>query len=302
MKTGLVIFLVGILIAAVCGIGYAQTDDKHKFDQFAGKKAEAFPAWSSSGSIGYNATGGYIDTQSLVGDFILTHDRQWTSHILKSGIAYGNVTYPQGDAVLNVNKYYGNYKLEAYIYQNRKPYFWGLGGADSDQFQGYWGKYAAEAGFGYSFFGISDYVLKAEIGYAFVDTNWINKTEIDNGELHYWDPTHNGLVRLIASVPIVKMVLFTEEASYRHNFQDQDDYVVDSTSGLNFRLTAKLSFKTGFKINYTNMPGLVEALDETGKVIVYDNDRDPATPDVAMLRPTDRTSYGWTNALVISFF
>lgn len=289
------------IVFLLAGIGYAQDED-HEFSSFDGKKATLFPKWSSSGSIGYNTTGGYIDTQAVIGDFQLVHDRQWTSHIGKAGIAYGTVTYPEGDPITNVNNYFGNYKVEAYVYENRKPYFWGLIGALSDEYQGFWGRYLAEAGFGYSFFGISPYVLKGEVGYAFVDTNWINKVEIEDGEFHYWDPTHNGLARLIASIPISQYVLFTEEATYRHNIDDEDDYLVESSSGLSFRLSSKMSFKTSFNIAYTNVPGPIEEMDETGAVVMLDDDNDPATDEIASLVPTERTTYGWTNALVISFF
>ena len=301
MKTHFSTVLALFLVLTVIGAGYAQDED-HEFGGFGGKKADVFPKWAANGSIGYTATGGNIDTQAVVGDFKLTHDRQWTGHILKSGISYGNVTYPDGDPITNVNNFFGNYKLEGYLYHNRKPYLWSLVGAESDQFQGFWGRYLAEAGIGYSYFGVSDYVLKSEVGYAFVDTNWINKVEIEDGEFHYWEPTHNGLVRLIASIPISKLVLFTEEAKYRHNFDDENDYVVNSETGLSFRLTDKLSFKTAFNIAYTNQPGPIEQLDGTGTVVTVDDDADPATDEVANLVPSERTAYGWTNALVISFF
>ncbi len=292
--------IIGIFLLLLVMPGWAR-DDGHKFTKFDSAK-DKYPSWAASGAIGYNTTGGYIDTQAIVGDFKLAHERQWTGHYLNSGISYGNVTYPEGDPINNVNNYFGEYKIEAYVYKNRKPYFWGLGGAQSDEFQGFWGRYIAEAGFGYSFLGTSDYVLKSEVGYAFVDTNWINKVEIDEGEFHLWEPTHNGLARLIASIPISKLVLFTEEVKYRHNFDDDNDYLVDSATGLNFRLTDKLSFKTTFDISYTNQPGPITELDKAGAPVMVDDDGDPATDEIESLVPTERASYGWSNALVISFF
>ena len=56
------------------------------------------------------------------------------------------------------------------------------------------------------------------------------------GELHYWEPTHNGLARLIILVPIMNTVLLGEEASHRHNVQDKDDYTVESSTSLTFKI------------------------------------------------------------------
>jgi Protein of unknown function, DUF481 len=302
MKMTIAISFISIFLLLSALPAVAQTEEPHDFQEFSGEEPEKYPKWSASGSIGYNSSGGYIETQAVAGDLQLAHERQWTGHLVKSGINYGNVTYPEGDPINNVSNYFGNYKIEAYVYKDRKPYFWSLLGAESDEFQGFWGRYIAEAGFGYSFFGMKDYVVKSEVGYAFVDTNWINKVELENGEFHLWEPTHNGLARQIIAVPILSFVNFTEEATYRHNFQDEDDYVVDSATGLSFRLTSKLSFKTTFDISYTNQPGPIEELDETGAAIMIDDDGDPNTDDVASLIPADRTAYGWTNAIVISFF
>ena len=117
-----------LLLLIPLSLAFAE-DDKHKFEDFEGKQAKEFPKWAANGSVGYNTSGGYVDTTNIVADLLVTHDRQWTGHQLKGGIAYGTVTYPDGDPIKNVNNYFGNYKIEAYVYKNRKPYFWGLGGA-----------------------------------------------------------------------------------------------------------------------------------------------------------------------------
>ncbi len=307
MKTTLIMALVLGLVGFLAGDIYAQTDEDHEFEKFDGMKdGEKFPIWSSAGSIGYSATGKRINTSTLTGDFNLSRFGKWTNSILSSGITYGDVMYPGGSPIINANSYFGKYKFEGYLMQNKKPYLWTMLGADSDEFLGYWGRYIAEAGLGYSFFGTSDAVLKTEVGYAFVDTNWINKVEIEDGEFHYWDPTHNGLARLIASIPIKSYILFAEEATYRHNIDDEDDYSVESDTSLSFKLTGNLSFKTLYSITYANVPGPVEELDPYGNVVTYpyDDDGDPLTPDVEVdgLVPADRVAYTWTNALVISFF
>ncbi|MCB9478023.1 MAG: DUF481 domain-containing protein [Deltaproteobacteria bacterium] len=285
---------------------FAAAQDDYQIGTFGEKtpesEVEKYPLWTANGSLGYNASGGYVDTNSVVGDLAVTHERRWVGHFLKGGIAYGTVTYPEGDPIVNVNNYFGNYKFEVYLAKNRKPYLWGLLGALSDEFQGFWGRYTAEAGLGYSWFGTADAVLKTEAGYAFIDTNWINRVELEDGSFHYWEPTHNGLARLIAAIPIFeKSVQFTEEATYRHNFQDDKDYSVDTATGLTFKLTDRVSFKTAFTLNYTNQPGLVDELDETGQNVTFDDDGDPATPDVNSLVETERASYGWTNAIVVTF-
>jgi len=261
-----------------------------------------FPKWSSEGAIGYTATGKRIKTNAINGDVNVTREGQWTNNFLDGGITYGDVTYPEGDPIASANRYFGTYKLEGYLTRTKKPYLWTLAGAESDQFQGFWGRYTGQGGVGYSYFGTAPQILKTEIGYAFVDTNWIEKKEIDDNEFHYWEPTHNGLARLVAQIPIYGYARFSEEVTYRHNIEDQDDYSVSSSTGLAFRLTSRLSYKTIFQIDYTNQPGLVESLDPYGAVITFDDDGDPATDPVSALEPNEYAAYTFTNALVISFF
>lgn len=296
--------LFAIIIFAMLWLAQiAAAQESHEFSTFEKKEAAetVYPKYLGNGSVGYSSTGGNIETNTLVGDLLLGLETTWTNHYVKAGITYGQVKYPDGEPIKNANSYFGNYKFEGYLTRTKKPYLWSLIGAQSDEFQGFWGRYFLEAGFGYSWFGISAYVLKTEIGYAFVDTNWINKVEIDDNEFHYWEPTHNGLFRLIASVPISKIILFDEEAVYRHNLEDEDDYMVSSSTGLSFKLLGNLSYKTMFSITYTNQPGPIEELDEYGNVVLID-DGDPLTVDPVSLVPAKRTAYGWTNALVYSFF
>jgi len=269
------------LAVSVAGAQEANEPDLSGSQPTLKTDADRFPVYSANGAIGYTTTGQYVKSTALNGDLKLGREGHWTNHFVNAGITYGNVVYPEGDPVLNANRYFGNYKFEGYVLSNKKPYLWTLLGAESDQFQGFWGRYNAEGGLGYSFFGVAKHILKTEIGYAFVDTNWMEKQEIDDNEFHYWEPTHNSLVRLIASVPILEYILFAEEASYRHNIEDENDYAVASDTSLSFRLTSKLSFKTAVNVTYTNQPGLVEALDPYGNVIVYDNDGDATTADIA---------------------
>ncbi|MDP8223366.1 MAG: DUF481 domain-containing protein [Candidatus Lernaella stagnicola] len=302
MRKTILTMLVIVFLAVPFAAHSQDPDLPEDNEPDVGAQNAQFPAWSSNGSVGYSLIGKRVKSNSLTGDLNVTREGQWTNNFIKSGITYGDVTYPDGDPIINANRYFGNYKLEGYLTRAKKPYLWALVGAESDEFQGFWGRYNLEGGVGYNFFGVAKHVLKTELGYAFVDTNWIEKKEIEDGEFHYWEPTHNGLARVIAAVPILSYALFTEEVMYRHNVSDQDDYYVESTTGLAFRLTSKLSFKTSFNINYTNKPGFVEELDLTGAVVTYDDDGDPATDQIAALELNERASYSLNNALVISFF
>ncbi len=266
-----------------------------------GEDEEQLPRWYATGSFGYTATGGNSRTNTLAGSLEAGRVGIWTDHKLTAGITYGNVIYAGGDPIRNANSYFGKYKLDAYLMSNKKPYAWFGTGAECDEFQGYWGRYTVEAGPGYSFFGTDPVVLKLEAGYIFVDTNWINEKEVD-GELLLWEPTHNGLLRLIAELPLRDYLKFTEEAQYYVNFDDTQDYRMESTSALNVKLTDRLSFVTSFKVTYTNLPGLVEKLDEYGNVVTVDDDNDPATDPVPELVEAERVDYTWTNSLAIALF
>ena len=282
--------LVVCLAACVCFADDADSGGEQKF-----------PKWSGSGTLGYTTTGGNSRTNSLSGEFELTREGELTNNSFKAGITYANVIYA-GDPIKTANSCFGEYKFEAFFTRAKKPYAWGLLGAESDEFQGYWGRYKLEIGPGYSFFGTYEATLKLEVGYALVDTNWVNPKETNEGEYHLWETTHNALARVIASSPFMDdRVTLEEEVLYRANLEDWQDYVIEATSSVKVKLNDKVSLTATLDVTYTNQPALVEKLDENGNVVTYDDDGDPSTPEVPKLVPAQRLDYTLTNGLSVSF-
>jgi hypothetical protein len=289
--------LIGILVVA--SAAWADGEEKSREPEKAAAE-QALPKWFASGSLG--ATLGGLNSRVFVVNAGFDGGRlgAWTNHVLKAGINYGNVIYSGNKPVLNVNNILANYRFEGFFMKDKKPYFWVRPAWMSDQFQGFWQQYSVDLGPGYSFFGTAPYVLKIEAGYMFLDTNWVEKKDIDpdpnKEDLHLWEPTHNGIIRLIASTPIQTWGLFSEEAYFLMNFMNEDDYRVGSATALTFKLTSRLSFQTAFKVLYTNTPPSVKNLDETGAT------RTDATTGTPILKKAERTDYTWSNSLVVSFF
>lgn len=300
MRKSLISSLLIIMVALFVGTSLAQ-------------ETAEFPKFSANGSIGYSMTGGNIITHGASGDFQFMHEDKWLNNIVKAGGNYGNAIYDTGDPIINVNNYFGNYKFEGFFMENKKPYAWGLLGYEMDEFQGFWNRYLAEAGLGYSYFGKRPEVLKTEVGYAFIDTVWALPKEIEDDEFHLWEPTHNMLFRLIASVPFKEYILFTEEASYRFDMLDTFNQVVDTKTALTFKLSSRLSFKTSFNLSYINDPGLIEKVDKEGNPVTqatgpivtpppYTNSPVSLPGEEPVYKKSNRIAYSWVNALVISFF
>lgn len=316
------LFWVVALILLMAATAFAQDPEPElgvtEEPEIAGE--DDLPKWTASGSVGFTMTSGNSETRTATGGLEAARLGDWINNFFKAGISYGTVLYPEADDfTVNTNNIFGTYRFEGYYLPDKKPYFWVQGGAEFDPFQGFWQRYTIDGGPGYSFFGKSKYVLKIEAGYLWSLTRWIERVNIDpdydrsdtmlvdeddnpvthpddaRGELHYWEPTHNGIVRLIASVPIQEWVLFTEEAVFAMNFMNEDDYKFISSTGMLFKITSRLGFSTNLKVSYFNSPGTVEDLDATGTA------KSDANGDTLYER-ADNTDITWTNSLVISIF
>ena len=288
MKRLFLIFSVIALSVLVSGVGFAEDEAEEK----------PFPHYKVDATLAYSLSGGNIQSHSAVGDFLFAHEDVWVNNYIKLGGAYGTTAYANNNYINSVNHYFGNYKLEGFFMENKIPYAWGLVGYEMDEFQGFWNRYLAEAGLGASVFGTDPTVLKFETGYAFIDTVWINKKELYNGEEHLWEPTHNILFRVIASVPIKDAALFSEEVTYYVNLQDTFDQKVVSDTSLTFRILSFMSFKTSFNLQYINDPGFIDELDENGDVVTEVVNSE----EVTVQEKSNRLIYSWVNGLVVTFF
>ena len=297
MKRLFIILLAIAIVVLVSGSVFAEDETE--------KKKPSFPIFKVDASLAYSLMGGNITSHSLVGDFLFVHEDEWINDIIKLGGAYGTTAYANNHYINSVNRYFGNYKMEAFFMKNKIPYAWGLVGYEMDEFQGFWNRYLIEAGLGASVFGTQPTVLKFEAGYAFITTVWINEKELYTGKEHLWEPTHNLLFRIIASVPIKDVGLFSEEVTYFVNAIDSFDQKVISDTSFTFKIISKLSFKTSFKLQYINDPGWIDELDMNGDIVTRRIDTDGNGIDDAdenVLEKSDRLIYSWVNGLVVTFF
>ncbi len=246
--------------------------------------------WSSSGGLGYTQTSGNTDTMTTNGKWDMKRDGVRTDMTLKAGGNYGYTKYTTRKNV-SANNYFGLYKIDTYFTQAKKSYCFIQPQFQSDEFQGYWGKYMLDAGLGYNWLSSDDSTLKTEAGYSLIDWNYLQPN--DDGDR--WEVTHNAVARLIFSHKINEWAKVGQEAVYSVNVDDTEDYQAESVTTASFNITSRLSYQVSFTAKYNNNRIYIADKDEFGSDVV----------DIfgdKVLEKAEYTEFVWANTLVITFF
>jgi putative salt-induced outer membrane protein YdiY len=250
---------------------------------------EPGPKWTSSGALGYTQSGGNTNASSVAMNWDLMREGVRTHMAWKAALNYGYTRYTDKD-IVTTNNNFALYKIDRFLSRSKKSYLFGQLQYQGDQFQGYWAKYMADAGFGYNWFGKTGPLLKTELGYSYIGWSYVEP----NKEGEYWEPTHNALFRLSLSHQVRDWLKVSEDAVSHRNLEHADNYQIESTTSATFRLTTRLGYKSAFTVRYNNQPLLVEEKDAYGAAVVDENDE-------PVLKSAERTDYTWTNMLVITF-
>jgi putative salt-induced outer membrane protein len=252
--------------------------------------SQDLPKWAGTGSAGYVQTSGNTDSAAANGNLEFLREGYITDMTWKAGLNYGYTKYTT-KKIVSTDNYFALYKLDRYLSEDKRLYGFVQPQFQSDEFQGYWGKYMVDLGVGYNWIPPNHQKLKTEAGYSFIDWNYIKPDE----DGHEWKDTHNALARLIYSNNLREWLQVGQEALYYVNVEESDDYHIESFTYGNFKLSDRLSYKVSLTVKYNNKTQLIERKDKYGSTAT-DTSGDP------ILNRADHTDIIWANALVFSFF
>lgn len=222
-----------------------------------------FDRWSGKGEFGgFVATGNSSET-GLTAALALTRDGINWRHKLRGRADYrrvnGNTRREQFVAA-----YEPNYKI------SDRLFIYGLAQYERDRFQGFAGRYSISGGLGYQIIDADDLKLSGKIGPAY------RITDFNNGET---EKRIAGLVGLDFDWDITKRLKLTHDTNAVAETGGSATIIADSSNtsvnlitGLNAKVSDKLSARFSYEIEYdSNPPAGAEGTDTLSKMtLIYD--------------------------------
>jgi putative salt-induced outer membrane protein len=207
--------------------------------------------WADEAELSFVSTGGNTEIVSLSGKNLLKYT--FTDKLLgtwRLGALYGET-----DNVKTAERYFTDLRLN-YLFSD-KIYFFGMGGWLQDKFSGIESRYFIGPGAGYRFFTGPKHFLDAEAGINFVTEDYTNNTEEDflEGRLY-------GLYQYLFS----EKNKFSQSLEFLYDFDDSDNYGINSETAFITALSNYLSLKTSYEIRHDNKP-VPATLKETDTIL-----------------------------------
>ena len=207
--------------------------------------------WADEAELSFVSTGGNTEVVSLSGKNLLKY--AFTDKLLgtwRLGALYG-----KNDNVKTAERYFTDLRLD-YSFSD-KIYFFGMGGWLKDKFTGIESRYFIGPGAGYRFLTGPKHFLDAEAGINFVTEDYINDTEEEflEGRLY-------GLYQYSLS----EKNKFSQSLEFLYDFDDSDNYRINSETAFITALSNYLSLKTGYEIKHDNEP-VPATLKETDTIL-----------------------------------
>jgi putative salt-induced outer membrane protein len=207
--------------------------------------------WADEAELSFVSTGGNTEIVSLSGKNLLKYT--FTDKLLgtwRLGALYGET-----DNVKTAERYFTDLRLN-YLFSD-KIYFFGMGGWLQDKFTGIESRYFIGPGAGYRFFTGPKHFLDAEAGINFVTEDYTNNTEEDflEGRLY-------GLYQYLFS----EKNKFSQSLEFLYDFDDSDNYGINSETAFITALSNYLSLKTSYEIRHDNKP-VPATLKETDTIL-----------------------------------
>ena len=207
--------------------------------------------WADEAELSFVSTGGNTELISLSGKNLLKYT--FTEKLL--GTWRVGALYGEDDNVKTAERYFTDLRLN-YSFSDR-IYLFGIAGWLQDKFTGIESRYYIGPGAGYAFFTGPKHFLNAEAGLNFVSEDYINDTEEDflEGRLY-------GLYEYLFS----KKNKFSQSLEFLHDFDDSDNYRINSETAFITALSDYLSLKTSYEIKHDNKP-VPATLKETDTIL-----------------------------------
>jgi len=213
--------------------------------------AEDGKAWKDEAQLSYVKTGGNTEVTLLSAKNLLTYQATEKIKLDWSALARFAETEVDGDTDKSAERYATELNL-AYALTERF-YTAVHGGWLRDKFAGIDDQYYIGPSVGYKFLIGPKHFLKAEAGADYVTEDYIDNTDNDYmrgrafGEYVF---------------ALTEKTRFSQSLEYLHDFDNSDNYNVNSETALITAMSDKLSLKTSYVVNYDNEP-VPKDLDDT---------------------------------------
>jgi putative salt-induced outer membrane protein len=217
--------------------------------------AEDGKTWKDEAELSYIQTGGNTAITSLSAKNLLTYQATERIKLDWSVLALFAETEVDGNTEKTAERYATELRLEYAL--TERFYTAAYGGWLRDKFSGIEDQYYVGPAVGYKFFIGPKHFLSAETGVDYVKEDYTDNTD---------DDYMRGRVLGKYAFALTEKTRFSQSLEYLHDFDNSDNYNVNSETALTTALSDKLSLKTSYIVKYDNEP-IPEELEETDTIL-----------------------------------
>ena len=207
--------------------------------------------WSDEAELSLVDTGGNTDLLSISANNLL----QYTFDENLMGTWKLSALYGESDGVRNAESYSTEVRLD-YLFTDQL-YTAGIAGWLKDEFAGIEARYYVGPALGYKLFTGPRHFLLGEVGLSYVTEKYIDSTD---------EQFIEGRAFVKYEYAFTEKNKFSQSLEYLYNFDDSDDYKVNSETALISSLSDYFSLKASYEIKHDNKPA-PQTLEETDTVL-----------------------------------
>lgn len=207
--------------------------------------------WSDEAELSFVNTGGNTDVVSLSAKNQLKY--KFTEKLAGSwalGALYG-----ESGGEKNAERYFTELRLDYLL--TERFYTFGMGGWLKDQFAGFDARYYVGPGIGYKFLTGPKHLLVGETGANYAREEYTDGTNRDYIE---------GRVFGGYEYAFTEKNRFSQSLEFLYDFDDSENYKVNSVTALISALNSYLSLKASYEVKYNNQP-VPETLEKTDTIL-----------------------------------
>ena len=206
---------------------------------------------SDEAELSFVDTGGNTDVKSLSFKNLLKYKfTEKLNGAWKVGALYG-----ESDGETNAESYFTELRLD-YLFTDRL-YSFALAGWEKDEFAGINSRYYLGPGAGYKFLLGPKHFLSGEAG-----LNYVNEEYTDDTDRNYL----GGRVFAQYEYAFTEKNKFSQSLEFLYDFDDSENYNVNSETAIISALSDYLSLKASYQIKYDNKP-VPSTLEETDTIL-----------------------------------
>ncbi len=210
-------------------------------------------------TLGFTFTSGNSDTRILTFDSDIKKNFERFVYYTKLNFAYGTSKYGNGPRIETTNNWLISTRIDWFTTDKRKSYIFISNGLSGNRFRGYWSRISSQFGAGYNFFYYVDTLkLKFGLGIDYSKDNLVVKGSAD-------DESFFALFKPEFEIIINKNIKLGNNANCFVDFQEFNNYRINSQIYLNLYITNRLAISFNFALNYDNKPRIIPEIGENSK-------------------------------------